>query len=115
MVLKEEEKEYEQCFGCNKPIDISKDKYIEIITLEGREINEDKFFHANCWVDYFNNCVLNKFKLMANQSLQLLTNFNTPTPTQQVNNHLQDLKQLIIKKKQKNGKRKGKKLIKVAM
>lgn len=48
------------CLKCQKEINISKDKYVNLKTLQGKKQIEDVYFHYNCWLLYFKECVEKK-------------------------------------------------------
>lgn len=68
------------CIKCLMNIDTKRDKYVMIGTYNIPSKPDDKqFLHFNCWVEYFNNYVMNKAKLMI-QEMQshAMEVFNNP-------------------------------------
>ena len=69
------------CLNCQKPVSLLKDKYVLLGTYNrgGNFPDDEVYFHWNCWLDYFNKCVLNKARStvqgMQQQAIQL---FNAP-------------------------------------
>ena len=69
------------CLNCQKPVSLLKDKYVLLGTYNrgGNLPPDEQFLHFQCWLDYFNRCVLNKSRAtvqgMQQQAIQL---FNAP-------------------------------------
>lgn len=60
--VKEERDKFKICSHCNKAINLNKDKYVLLSTYNHGKAVENVYMHFNCWLDYFNKCVLNKAK-----------------------------------------------------
>lgn len=80
MQNKKERKEKRKCLECKKFIDLSKDHYVLLATINrSKSPDEFVYFHINCWVDYFNKRVENKMrenvKFMQEKALSV---FNSP-------------------------------------
>ena len=42
-----------KCFNCGGTINEKKDRYVSLLTNEGEQLIEEKYFHINCWKTYF--------------------------------------------------------------
>lgn len=76
---KEERKNRKICFECSKYINIKKDKYVVLSTINClNSPDEHAYFHFPCWVDYFNKRVENKMRAvvqgMQSQAVKLFEN-----------------------------------------
>lgn len=76
--LKKEGKKH--CLFCSNKIDLKKDNFVLVGTYNRvSKPNDEQYFHFLCWVDYFNQCVLNtaraNVKFMQGKAMQL---FNSP-------------------------------------
>lgn len=49
------------CLRCNKEINLHKERYVIVETLQGNRRIEIVFFHIACWRDYFEDKVKEKF------------------------------------------------------
>lgn len=75
--IKKEGKKH--CAFCGKKISLKKDNFVLVGTYNRARSNDDEqFYHFQCWVDYFNNCVLNKakanIKFMQEKAMSLFNN-----------------------------------------
>ena len=73
--------DFRNCLNCGQPVNLKKDKYVLLGTYNREHglPSEENFLHFQCWLDYFNKCVLNKARStvqgMQQQAIQL---FNAP-------------------------------------
>jgi len=58
-------KEEKSCLNCGRVIDIKRDTYVILETIQTEKTIEKKHFHLSCWKDYINKAVQLKtsFKL----------------------------------------------------
>lgn len=67
-----------RCLNCNKWIDLSKDKYVLVKTCNRKKDNklipdDESYFHFQCWIDYFNNCVFKKIQNAQAKAMQMFS------------------------------------------
>lgn len=60
------EKEVATCLNCGKIIFFETDKYVLVGTYNKKEVMEEKYFHFQCWVEYFKDRVQNKVMSLYN-------------------------------------------------
>ena len=55
------------CLKCKKKINLKKDHYLSMVTLDESVELERVHFHIQCWKDWFNSKVKEKFELIQKQ------------------------------------------------
>ena len=58
------------CVKCGKPIFLKKDKYTLIGTYMGKKIQQESYFHFNCWELYCKEKVNEKAKSLVQEMQQ---------------------------------------------
>lgn len=69
-----------KCGFCSNNISLKSDKFVFIGTYNREKgSDEELFFHFQCWVDYFNKCVIQKAKAdMKKVQEKAISIFNNP-------------------------------------
>jgi hypothetical protein len=67
------------CLFCSKKISLKKDNFVLVATCNRVSKPDDEaYFHFVCWVDYFNQCVLNKarnnIRMIQSKAMELFNN-----------------------------------------
>ena len=64
-----------KCFACHKSIDTEEEKYVLLGTYNGTgkaKKNED-FFHFQCWIDHFNQKIIDRIAIGQEQAMKMLS------------------------------------------
>lgn len=63
-----------KCFACKKAIDTEKDKYVLLGTYNGtgKAKKDEKFYHFQCFVDWFNQKLVDRISNAQGQAMKML-------------------------------------------
>lgn len=63
-----------KCHACGKYIDIDEEKYVLLGTYNGtgKSKNHEAFFHFQCWLDHFNQKIMDRIALGQDQAMKML-------------------------------------------
>lgn len=50
------------CGYCTKSIDTNKDRYVSLITNEGKKVIEEGYYHIKCFQDWFNSAIVKRIQ-----------------------------------------------------
>lgn len=97
------------CLACSKKISLKKDYFVLVGTYNRVQKHDDEqYFHFSCWVDYFNQCVLNKARknvqMMQSKAMELFNNPAIKTMLSSIggSNQIMNMLQTPISDKQFN-------------
>jgi hypothetical protein len=71
-VRKIKEKGRTLCYRCGRPIDTSKDNYIQVISRNMGKVIEDFSFHISCWQDFNQDKVTQRLQETVQHGLSML-------------------------------------------
>lgn len=64
----------ETCLNCGNSIDIEKEKYVLVGTYNGtgKSQKDEQFFHFQCWIDFFNQKIIDRISIGQKKAMELL-------------------------------------------
>lgn len=62
------------CEYCKNKINIDNDRYVSLLTNDGKKLIEETYFHIKCWQDYFNDKIIQRVQKGQKMAMNLMGN-----------------------------------------